>query len=109
MLMNYFRVGPRLCTRWSREIARSDMHTTPSGNNSWLRKLMKFDKPHAEGNSPKTAVVDVYVRFSLSRPQNLADSVSRLALRWFKLLKGVESFLPHILQSEFLSSHILFV
>ncbi|KAG0608966.1 hypothetical protein M758_8G147300 [Ceratodon purpureus] len=92
-------VEPGLCTRWSKGIARSDMFDIPSGNDSWLGKLLKRDKPHAEGDSQKTAVVDVHFRFSLSKPKNLADSVSRLAPRWFRLLKGVQMLLPHLVQS----------
>ena len=86
-------------------VARSGMFTTPSGNSSLLGKLLKLDRAQAEGDFQKTAVVDVHVRFSLSRPKNLADSVSRLAPRWFK---GVQSLSPHLLQSGFLSQPLLF-
>lgn len=98
----YSREEAILGPRWSRETARSDMFATPnSGHNSWLGKFLKLDKSHGEGDSQKTAVVDIHVRFSLSEPKSLADAVSRLAPRWFKLLKGVQPLLPLLLQSEF--------
>ncbi len=83
------------------------MSTTPnSGNNSWLGKFLKFDKSRGDGDSQKTAVVDVHIRFSLSEPKSLADAVSRLAPPWFKLLKRVQPVLP-LLQSKFYSFMLL--
>lgn len=90
----------RLGTRWNRETVRSDMFTTPnSGHNSCLGKFLKFDKSRGDGESQKTAVVDVHIRFSLSEPKSLADAVSRLAPPWFKLLKRVQPVLPLLLQN----------
>jgi hypothetical protein len=39
--MNCFRLERG---RWSREVARSGMFTAPSGNRSWLGKLLKLDR-----------------------------------------------------------------
>lgn len=83
----------------SRESERSDMFLKLNpGNNSWFGKYLKLEKSQGDGDSQKTAVVDVHIRFSLSEPKSLAEAASRFAPPWFKLLKTAQPLLPLLLQ-----------